>query len=346
MLVHNINLGGKKAICSNSLIDIDNLENKEDALSFFKNHIIDNRGHSSTKKCYFVEEVNYVKNGAVNIYASLQSLKAEELSESEFDSILIEESKKFVSDLRVKMLKKSRSDGSLFVLYYVHDNVDYIGLLKMDPNNGIRVNTDLTIEVVKDLLPNIGQKLHKSAFIKLQEEYTGMNTQLFVLDRQKGEDEAAKFFIEDYLNAKQISDNRTLTKDIERAVKKEYKDFINPDDFSDFSTKIKHTLASGGSFNLDEDLPSIVRPFVPAETDFEHHNKKIKADVLKIAPDAVFNFSPDPNSVRTLLFKSPGEEVYIKIKAGYDDVVKHYFEPNGDFVVRVTRDQLNVEQIR
>lgn len=79
----------------------------------------------------------------------------------------------------------SKSDGSLFVLYYSIEGKNYIGLLKLDPNTGIEISDNLSIKVRKSMLPSINEKLHKLAFILVNEEYKENELHLYVLDRQK-----------------------------------------------------------------------------------------------------------------------------------------------------------------
>lgn len=341
MIVHKLNIKENNPILSESLINLENLEDKDVALSFFSKHISNTRVQAFTKSCYFREvEGNYVRDGIQEIADVIDK------DSEEFDKLFIKHSRLITSDLRQKMERKSRSDGSIFMLYYTNDSKNFISILKMDPNNGVTVNNDLTITVVKDLLPNIGEKLHKAAFVKVKSEYKGKNVQLFVLDKQKSNEDGAKYFISDFLQADEKAGDSNLTPVIERALISEITNSIqDANDRFKFTSDIKKRLNSGQSFNLDEDITPIAQEYFSEGFDFSYKIEQIKLEVLKKYPDANFKIMPDPNKLRKTIFKSNDDEIRIEIKSGFEQYIEIERDKNKDFIMRIPRNKLEVKEV-
>ena len=345
MIVHDLNLNGAKPKVSNALIDLDAIDDVETALDFFIKHISNNRTQSTTKKCYFDSSpANFVKKGVSRLSVEYNSNGLSDV----FDSILIEESQMMISSLRKHMDGKSRSTGSLFTLLYRQNEEYFIGLLKMDPNNGIKVNDDLTITVVKDLIPGPGEKLHKSAFIKLKDDFTGTDLHLFVLDRQQSAERTAKFFMKDFLNAHEIANDSNLTSVAERVIKREFISLITPDKKLLFNEKLKKRLYSAEPFDTDRDLPSLVNEFFEDDYDFMPIIQKVKGSIHDEYPDATFIFNPDPSLVKPTVFKTRNNEVVITVQNNLSrgKELEWDYDDEGNFIIKINRNHLEIKQTK
>ena len=104
----------------------------------------------------------------------------------------------------------STSSATLIFLHYfnVDSGKDYLGILKMDPNDGIELDPERVFKVRKHMLPNVKERLHKSAFIKLDEKLFAEESHLYVLDKQQKMDGISKFFLEAFLNAKEVNSDK------------------------------------------------------------------------------------------------------------------------------------------
>lgn len=345
MIVHDLNLSGPRPRLSSLPIDLNAIADVDTALDFFIKHISNNRTQSTTKRCYFdPSPANFVKQGVSRLSIEYNS---HGLS-NDFDRILIEESQRIVSSLRNHMEGKSRSTGSLFTLLYRQKGEHFIGLLKMDPNNGIKVNDDLTITVVKDLIPSPDEKLHKSAFIKLRNEFTGTDLHLFVLDRQQSAENTAKFFMRDFLNAHEIANDTNLTSVAEKAIKREFLRLIPADKKLSFNEKLKKTLYSGEAFDTDRDLPSLVSGFFEDDYDFGPIVQKVKDSIHAEFPDATFTFKPDPSVVKPTVFKTRNNEVVITVQNNISRGVEldWNYDDEGNFIIKINRDHLEITQTK
>lgn len=310
IIVHKLNLNGDDALLSNHCISLDNLDDVDSALTFFTEHIYNMRDYGYTRKCrFFGAPANVVQNSISEVNNNLEN-------PDEIENIFIEQSRIVAQSLRnVMNSSSSTSDGSLFFLMYTLDGDNYICLLKMDPNPGIQVTRDFNIVVRPEMLPSPNERLHKSAIIKMLDTYDDNTTHLFTLDRQRGNSEPSKFFMSDFLQARELANDINLTVQYQAAVHSELTEVIPPADFYEFSAAFKRTLNSGVAINIDEDLPRIIRDTVPAlrDRDLTNEIRQVKEKVREKYPDATSNFDPVPNKVRPTVYKNQDKSIEIKI---------------------------------
>ena len=334
MIVHNLNLIGSAPIFSDSLIEFSEIDEIDEVLDFFKKHIETTRFQGHTKQCKFSNNIsNNLKTYVTDIYDGFELLGNTEAFELEF----IEKSKLIADHLSRSMRGRSPSDGSVFILLYSMDSISYIGILKMDPNTGIQIKEDLKLKVYSQMLPSVKEKLHKSAFVKFTNDFDSQEVDLFALDKQQSKDEPAKYFMTGFLEAIEKANSENMTQAIERETKAEICALIQSSpDKSKFSLKLKQKLISGDTFNLDEDLPIIAREFFEPGFNFEENLVTIKRSVTSKYPDATFEFTPAPEKVKDLEFKSIDKNVTIKINPELSgELYKHYTDDeNGDTIFR------------
>lgn len=340
MAVHHLRLGEDEPKYSEDLIDLGDLQDESDAaLDFFKRHIKNNRTQSSTKECRFnLKHSNQIKSTVMELAGNYSE-------DMNFDDIFFEKSKLFTEFLADSMRGKSKSDGSLFTLLYTFLNEMHIGLLKMDPNLGIEVRDDFTLKVREHILPSPNEILHKTAFIKFKTEFNEEGIHLFVLDRQQNTDEPAKFFMNDFLNATETANNQNLTVIIENEIKKTITQNITSfPDKSKFNERLKYKLTSDQDFNLDQDIPVLIRGLVPDGFAIDESISKIKSEVLKRYPDATFSFPPAKEKVKDLEYRSDDKSVIIKITKDLDkDLYKTFEDPDTKETVFKFSARLNVD---
>ncbi|MGY3778020.1 nucleoid-associated protein [Isobaculum melis] len=302
MIAHKLNVKNALPILSGSCIDLEH-EDIQLALPFFEKHINNSRNQSSIKRCQFeaIED---------NVVRKSMSLLVDAIENDEYEDIFIQESKNLALNLSKRIKDStSTSDGTLFVLSYRNGENDLIGLLKMDPNDGVQINDDLTITVHKQMLPSINEKLHKSALIYLK-EYKKNEEHLLVLDKQQGVNEPAKFFIENFLNAKELSSDKKMTLYVQSKLSSEFDQII--DNIIEFDVQVKNKLATCKKFNIDSDLETLLRQNLRPEfetLDLSPSIEEFKVSLLKEQPDAVFEFTPELDYVNENVFRTPDKKV-------------------------------------
>lgn len=337
MIVHKLNLAEDTPIFSDDCINLDTLDNSVEALSFFTEHINNMRNYGFTKSCSFHgSPANGVQNSIINI-------KQNEDDEYDLDEVFIDESKRITQKLRNEIDRtSSRSDGSIFIILCSINDVEFIGILKMDPNTSIEVTDTLEIIVRPSMLPRPNEKLHKSALIKFIDNHNDEDVHLFVLDRQQRDGETAKFFMSNFLGARELANNSNLTTVYQRAITEEFSGIIPVDSLPQFNDEFKRTLNSGAAINIDIDLPRIIGNTVPElrDADFTDNIERVKNKVLEKYPDATANFEPDPNKVIPTVYRSRNKLIEIKISPETDE---HWYhrevdEETGEVIFRFSRE--------
>ncbi|EGO9051628.1 nucleoid-associated protein [Enterococcus faecalis] len=337
MIAHKLNLDGSGPILASSIINIDELEGDKEALDFFETHIMQSRGQGYVKKCQFLDiQHNTVKLNVEKIILNLEN-------QAIIDQVFIEESQKLAIKLRKRITQtSSRSDGSLFVLLYSIDGENYIGILKMDPDTGIEVNDDLSISVRKDMLPSKRERLHKAALIICKEEYFEGELHLFALDRQKGSNEPAKYFINDFLNAKILPDNENLTSEYQKELFATFKDILPQDLLMEFNNRVKQTFSTGKYFTIEDSFEPLIRDLLPEDSrdmDLEGYKRDITRDMVKKFSTEVTGFYPVKARINPTIFQSSDRSIEIKIAPDADETVyEKEFKEDGTFVLTVYSD--------
>lgn len=342
LIFHKLNLQNENRIYSDTLIDLEQIEDGDVALSFFKHHITINRNTGHTKTCRFENtQAAHVKSAATHIYEALSND-----SQDILDDTLIEQSRILIDHLATSMLGKSQSEGTLFTIIYTYENINYLGLLKMDPNDGIEITDDMNIIVREDLLPGINEKLHKSAFIKLKQNYSTDESDLYVLDRQQRQDNVARFFMHDFLQAREIANDTNQTKAIVNLVKDYFVEIIeNPHERASFYKDFQQTLDNIDSFVIDRDLEAIAEPYISDSQNIHTIQDSILNELRNKFPDATPQINIDKEALKGTEFKSPDGEVKITIQSSVPkEDYRTKTNEDGEFVIIFNGD-LNISPI-
>jgi hypothetical protein len=211
------------------------IENAE-IYSFLEKHITKSMEDENTRKGIFRKGINIVKDVSMKI-----------IKNSDY---FIEGSKEIAKQL-FKAMKTNNSIAStdLIICWFQTNDENYIGILKMDYNTTFIHNVEvldnrfkISIKKQEISLPNIGQKIQKCVFVK--EDKGNEEYNLIILDNQiNSKDEVAQFFINTFLDAELITDNRTLTK----IFKKETQEWIQKkekegEDLSNKTIKIVNNI--------------------------------------------------------------------------------------------------------
>ena len=334
IIAHKLNILNKLPILSERCIDL-NSDGISAALPFFEKHIMNTRKQSSMKNCQFLSiNDNTVRKSMSTILDSI--------NKDNFEEVFIKESRN--NTIRLASLirsSSSASDGSLFVIYYENSGLPYIGFLKMDPNDGVQVNDDLTISVQKDMLPSINEKLHKSALILLK-EYRKDELHLMVLDKQQGAKEPAQFFLNQFLNATELASDKNMTRFIQSQLPVSFNQIIEVENVPILGGKIRKLFLEKSEreeeFDLDTDLEPIIKPLLKSsfkDLDLTESISDFKESVLKVYSDASFSFYPDADVVKEIIFRNEERSVELRfspeLEINEDYTIEH--KDNGDTVI-------------
>jgi len=196
------------------------LELDDKIKEFIKKHILKSVNDDKTRAAKFEGENNSVKISCNNIF--------------ENQDTFVKSSKEIANQLFISMSNKTISPADLIVVSFESNSKNYLALLKMDYNEIYRHDVEETedgktkTKLVVDersSLPNLNQKLQKSAFI--QPENNDNNFDIVILDKQtnskSADQDIAQFFLRNFLNAKLEKDDKHKT----RVFKNSTIDFVN-----------------------------------------------------------------------------------------------------------------------
>ncbi|MGF2071422.1 hypothetical protein IGI71_003332 [Enterococcus sp. DIV1279b] len=347
MIVHKLNVGNPLPVLSDRCIDLNSLEDTDEALNFFVTHIEQSRSQGYVKKCQFWDlNSNTVKRNVETIISNIDNSDGLEQS-------FIEESKQMaIKFARLMRGTASRSDGSLFVLFYSVDGDNYIGIMKMDPDTGVEVieqENGLTIQVRKDMLPSKRERLHKAAFIKCLDLYTEGEIHLYALDRQKSTDEPAKYFLDSFLNAKIIPDDEVLTAAYQKTVANVIQEVLPPGMYMAFSQNFQRRLTEPRYFTLEDDFPPLIRDLLPPnqiDADLAMYMNSIQQELMRKNPGDVTGFMPVVEKINSRVFRTIDKSIEITINKDADeDVYNIELDEDGTLTLTIYP-EANPKQIK
>ena len=243
-VIHILDSNGEEPILNEYSLDLD-----EDIYKFLYKHI---------EKCFKDDELKYGKfNPERNI---VKEVVQDYLNG--IDSDLITLSKELASQLFIIMKGNVNIPaGDLIIVSLTTDQGPMIGILKMDYVKNFThevqfVDNKIGIGIVPQSagLPGSGQKIQKAAFIKPIREEEKYN--LMILDKHRGskEDEyGANYFINNFLGASLITNERDMTKTFVKAAENWARKNITEDagKAEEIRTAIKTKLKEEDTINLE-----------------------------------------------------------------------------------------------
>ncbi|WP_068794073.1 nucleoid-associated protein [Brevibacillus laterosporus] len=298
----------------------------QEAIDFFSKHISGALITKQIKNCKFTN-----KKAAV-----LQS--CEEISKYISDEkVFIDNTKLITQKLFDIMLgTSSRSSGTLiFILFHLNQK-RYLSIMKMDPNKAIQVDLkSYAFKVQKDILPSVNEKLHKCAFIELIPNIWDQPIHSFVLDKQKLAGEPAHFFLKGFLESDTVMDNKKNTEIVSKKLKEFVivENIVPKEKLISFHNQINKMLTSGNEVDIDRDLESLFKTYIPGEADRTETTDEFKTRLKRSHPDALFEFTADRvETVATLSDRD--KKIKIQFPVSYMDTfvkIDYKEEENGDF---------------
>jgi hypothetical protein len=304
MIAHYIDLDQEKPILVDRIIDIDKEE--PTVIDFFSIHISKALTTKQIKTCKFQTEKSAVLTDCLDISKNLE--------DNDF----------FIgatSDMTARLFNfmkssTSKSSGTMIYMVYLNENNDryYLGILKMDPNKGIEFDPSrYSFKVRENMLPTVKEKLHKTAFVKLDENVFGEESHLYVLDKQQGGDGVSKFFMTNFLEAEEVLNHKKMTQLIdetlmEYAIENKIAEGIKT---LDFKLEVDKLLSSGKSFDFDNDVDNFLKSYVPGEGNRENLIEELKQSIRGKNEDSYFQFIVEKPS--TMAYVS-NEENSIRIQ--------------------------------
>lgn len=305
-----------------------NLELDEDIYKFLFRHV---------EKCLKDEELKYARfNPERNI---VKEVTQDYLNGVE--SGLINISKELASQLFIIMKGNVNiPSGDLIITSITTDQGPMIGILKMDYVKNFTHEIQfrdqkIGIGIVPQVagLPGSGQKIQKAAFIKPIKDEEHYN--LMILDKQKGskEDEyGANYFINTFLGASIITNERDMTKTFVKAAENWTRKNITEDagKAEEIRTAIKAKLKEEDTINIDSFSEELFNEQPQIKEDFSNYIKQQGLNE-EVAVDKTW---VDKKLKRVRLNIDKQIDLYIN-EDTYHDSTKFEIQRNGDGTINL-----------
>lgn len=355
---HQLNLGGNNVISNSSILNFSGMDDSEFADTFFKKHIKQNRIDSKTKQSYFINSrTNPVRRICQELFKNYNMLLEELIPDDQFNDIFLSKTIEVTNLFRLSMEGKSSSDGTIFSFLYKENENLFLGILKMDPDSGIKIDNDeenLKLEIVPSLLPGEKEKLHKCAFIKIDSLIDDIDTQedasdaidleLFVLDKQTSKGGKTQYFFNEFLQVKEIARNDNLTDQFLKHIPRGVREYIHLGQLPAFNKNLIIELSKNEPFDLDINLVKILKPYLKdSYKDIEMDNiiQPIKEQILKDYPDAVFTINGDFSNDSKIEYKDVDKK--IKISIDKDKLVDVKFDQDTTYyILKIDKDEFDI----
>ncbi|MFZ3590349.1 nucleoid-associated protein [Bacillus sp. DJP31] len=323
LIAHDIDLDQKAPSPATNVIDL--TTSSEEVLKFFSDHVKTAHTTKQIKVCRFSYENAQVLFDSNDIAKNLE------------DNDMFISATADMTHRLFNIMKSSstKSSGAMIYLVYedLSDSTHYLGIMKMDPNKGIQYNkTTNSFIVQSNMLPNAKDRLHKTAFIKLKEGLWNEDVHLFVLDKQQTNETVSKFFLISFLEAEVKINDTLVTELVEKKLvemartQKITNEPLDPMGLLDFSSKVDRMLSSHRDIDLDHELDSLLKTYIPGDGDRELKIEDIKLALREENEGVYFQFKANKKPSfaeytdvqNQIKFKFPlalkGKKVFIETK--------------------------------
>ena len=322
-VIHILDSNGEEPVLNEYSLELD-----EDIYKFLYRHI---------EKCLKDDELKYARfNPERNI---VKEVVQDYLNG--IDSDLINLSKELASQLFIIMKGNVNIPaGDLIIVSITTDQGSMIGILKMDYVKNFTheiqfVDQKIGIGIVPQVagLPGSGQKIQKAAFIKPIKEDENYN--LMILDKQKSskEDEyGANYFINTFLGASIITNERDMTKTFVKAAENWTRKNVTEDAgrAEEIRTAIKTKLKEEDTINIDSFSEELFNEHPQVKEDFSNYIKQQGLNE-EVAVDKTW---VDKKLKRVRLNIDKQIDLYIN-EDTYHDSSKFEIQRNGDGTINM-----------
>lgn len=266
-VIHILDSNGEEPVLNEYSLELD-----EDIYKFLYKHI---------EKCLKDDELKYAR---FNLERNIVKEVVQDYLNG-IDGDLINLSKELARQLFIIMKGNVNiPSGDLIVVSITTDQGPMIGILKMDYVKNFTheiqfVDQKIGIGIVPQMagLPGSGQKIQKASFIKPIREDENYN--LMILDKQKSskEDEyGANYFINTFLGASIITNERDMTKTFIKAAENWTRKNVTEDagKAEEIRTAIKIKLKEEDTINIDSFSEELFNEHPQVKEDFSNYIKQ------------------------------------------------------------------------
>ncbi|MEW4224012.1 nucleoid-associated protein [Rossellomorea marisflavi] len=300
-------------------------------IDFFSTHFLETREGKSTKSCKFYDDDATVKTKV--------SRYAKNFTDQEFLKL----SKELTENLfKIMQSSSSNSDGTFFVLDIEYNNEPCIFIIKLDPKSGVQVDiSTLTVRILENILPESNERVHKCAIIKTRYEEDSKKADLFVMDKQQKEGEPARFFIETFLQAQEILNDKIITRQVIREARENVQSILPEIDPQRVTEVIDREFTNELKIELRTSIKNVLESTVPVdkvdrEIFIERSTDNFIKGYLDKFPDhqTTFTAERDDNVVK---YRAEKNQVFFRFNRGIIGKIKFNKDNAGNDVITIDK---------
>ncbi|MES9754675.1 nucleoid-associated protein [Bacillus wiedmannii] len=298
--------------------------------SFFQTHFTETREGKSTKSCKFIDSDATVKTKITRYY------------ENKSDENFLKLSKELTENLfKIMKNSSSTSSGTFFVIEIEKNDEECIFIIKLDPKHGVQINFEnLTVSVLENILPDSNDRVHKCAIINYTKPENS-KAGLFVMDKQQKEGEPAKFFIETYLQAEELLNDKIITKEVIRSAKEKIMQILPSAEQNQISEAIDKVFSNGARIQLKTSIKNVLEDIVPKD----HTNREIFIDTsatgfvseyLEKYPDHQTSFVAERKD-NAVIYRGEKDQIFFRYNKGIMSQISVKLDDTGNTLIKIDK---------
>ncbi|WP_270619783.1 nucleoid-associated protein [Paenibacillus macerans] len=323
LIAHDLDLSRDNPITYNQIMNLSSIP--VTVLDFFSTHIANAIITKQIKNCRFTHTNASVLINCIEISQAL-------LDDNVFITNTIDMTQHLFSTMKATA---TRSSGTLIFIIYFDSDIDknYLAIMKMDPNKAIQIDRKkYTFIVQENILPGVNEKLHKCAFIKLDSNLWSEDVHLRVLDKQQVTGEVSKYFLRSFLESQVCMNDKTMTELINSNLVQFalQESIVEKAEVVNFNAKVDRLLCSGNEIDLDRDLDSLFKTYVPGEADRLEKIEGFKKNLLAKNEHSYFEFTAEKKPTIAMI-ANQDNTIKIQFPLQYKDtkIFLEYLEEDG-----------------
>lgn len=290
---------------------------------FFEQYIDATFNSARSVACKFLDEDNDI------------SIKINRYMESVDDEHFIS----MTNDLSMKLFKimqtVSNSNGSVFVAHVEIIGEQYILLMKLDPKVAVQLDLEtLDLKTIENILPTATDRVHKCALIKAN--YDPQEENVYVLDKQS-DGEPAKFFMETFLQAIPVPNDKKKTKVLIKELFETIKPTFQGDDELRLATVLDEEFEDGKVIHIEEAVTNVfekIAPTINRDYYIESETKDFIEKFTERNPGFTSQLEVKRDDMH-VLYKSSGGEVLFKYDKRLENISVHHDQTSGTFTFTI-----------
>jgi hypothetical protein len=297
---------------------------------FFQTHILETREGKSTKSCKFIDQDATIKTKIVRY------------KDNQCDEEFLRLSKELTENLfRIMKNSSSNSSGTFFVIEVMINDDECIFMIKLDPKDGVQVDlVDLTVKVLNNILPDSNDRVHKCAIIRLNKSKTDL-AELFVMDKQQKEGEPARFFIDTFLQAEEILNDKIITREVIRSARENISLIIPNADSNAISESIDREFSNGSRVHLLTSIKNILEDNVPYDMEdreifIQNSAQSFVQSYLEHNPDHQTSFIVERKD-NIIIYRGEKNQIFFRYNRGVTSQINVTSDEVGNTIIKIDK---------